>query len=179
MKYTEREVVSAVTIRDGAEGDLDKIAALYDEARKSMRALGIDQWQQGTPNRDTAAADMKNGILRVLTENGVILAAAAVYVGHEPTYDVIYGGGWALCEPRYGIIHRIAVAPDLRRRGAASAIMDYCAEISLAAKVRSLRCDTHYGNTPMRRTLEKNGYVLRGTILLADGAERAAYEKIL
>lgn len=171
--------MSAVTVRDGVEGDLDEIAALYDAARESMRALGIDQWQQGYPNRASAARDMEEGICRVLTQNGDILATAAVYVGHEPTYDAIYGGSWAVDEARYGIIHRIAVSPLAKRRGAASAIMEYCAALALEAGVRTLRCDTHYGNIPMRRTLERNGYEYRGTILLAGGAERAAYEKIL
>lgn len=50
---------------------------------------------------------------------------------------------------------------------------------SKARGVRSLRCDTHRGNTVMRHTLEKNGYVLCGVIYLRDGAERVAYEKLL
>ena len=42
-----------------------------------------------------------------------------------------------------------------------------------------MRCDTHKDNLPMRRTLEKNGYTLCGTIHVEDGIPRVAYERCL
>ncbi len=168
-----------VTIRDAKTSDIPRVAELYDLARASLRALGIDQWQDGYPNEETALADITRGISRVVERDGLVVATAAVYVGHEPTYDAIYNGAWLADAPEYGIIHRIAVDPGLKRLGAASFIMDHCASLTRAAGLSVLRCDTHAGNAAMRAALEKNGYARRGIIRLLSGAERVAYEKLI
>ena len=41
-----------------------------------------------------------------------------------------------------------------------------------------LRADTHEDNHPMRRCLERAGFVYTGTIHVADGTPRRAYERI-
>lgn len=166
-------------IRNAGPDDLPRILEIYEAARQSLRAMGVDQWQDGYPDAAAALADMQNGTGRVLEENGLLLATAAVYVGHEPTYDSIYNGKWQTKARTYSIIHRIAVAPEARNKGAASRLVAFCAEIAGAAGVSSMRCDTHPDNAVMRRTLEKNGYTLCGTIYLADGAVRVGYERIL
>lgn len=160
-------------------GDLGRIMEIIAEARRSLAALGIDQWQDGYPGADDIAADIAAGRRWVLTEGGEILASAAVYVGHEETYDELRGGAWGADAREYGIIHRIAVAKAARGRGAASRLVALCREMAVSAGVPCLRCDTHQGNLPMRRMLERNGYVLRGKITLKTGEERVAYEKML
>lgn len=166
-------------LRRAVPGDIPGIVKIYEAARASMRKLGIDQWQDGYPDGQAALRDIRAGIGWVAADGGAVIATAAVYVGHEPTYDTVYGGDWRAESQIYGIIHRIAVAPEARGKRVASAMMDLCAELSRAQNVRSLRCDTHRGNAPMRSTLEKNGYELRGVIYLSDGAERVAYEKLI
>ena len=42
----------------------------------------------------------------------------------------------------------------------------------------SIKIDTHKENFVMRGLLEKNGFEYCGIILLEDGAERVAYEKL-
>lgn len=166
-------------MRRAARGDIPRMAELYELARGTIRALGIDQWQTGGPDAKTAEEDITGGRAWVLEAEGRVIATAAVYVGHEPTYDVIYDGRWITGNERYGIIHRIAVDPRARNLGAASAIMDFCAALSRKAGAGSARCDTHEGNVVMRHTLEKNGYRYCGVIRLRDGAERVAYERVL
>ena len=39
-----------------------------------------------------------------------------------------------------------------------------------------IRVDTHEGNIPMRKMLEKQGFVYCGVIHLADGSPRVAYQ---
>lgn len=168
-----------MTIRNAEPKDAARILEIIESAKLSIRALGIDQWQNGYPNMESVLSDIDNGIGRVLEENGEILAAAAVYVGNEPTYDRIYDGAWLTGNDTYGIIHRIAVAPEGKNRGAASQMMAYCMALSQKAGVSSLRCDTHPGNVIMRHTLEKNGYHHCGTIYLEDGSARVGYEKTI
>ena len=167
------------TVRKARLEDVPAMAGLYDLARAGLRERGVDQWQDGTPNSDSAREDIESGIGWVLEESGVVLATAAVYVGHEPTYDLIRDGAWQGTGERYGIIHRLAVSPEARRHGAASALMDLGARLTREAGLSVLRCDTHRDNLPMRRTLERNGFVLRGVIRLRSGAARVAYEKLL
>ena len=167
------------TVRKARLGDVPAMAGLYDLARAGLRERGVDQWQDGTPNADSAREDIESGVGWVLEEDGVVLATAAVYVGHEPTYDLIWDGTWQGTGERYGIIHRLAVSPEARRHGAASALMDLGARLTREAGLSVLRCDTHRDNLPMRRTLERNGFVLRGVIRLRSGALRVAYEKLL
>lgn len=169
----------AFDLRLAVPDDIPAVAALYDGARLDLRERGVDQWQDGYPNAQTAREDLERGRLYVAEAEGRLIAAAAVYVGHEPTYDRIYEGQWGSGQQICGLIHRIAVSPDARRRGAASAIMALCAQLARSAGLSVLRCDTHRDNLVMRRTLEKNGYVPRGTILLQNGAERVAYERLL
>ena len=146
-------------IRNAELCDLPYLLEMLENAKASLRALGIDQWQNGYPNETTLRA--------------------AVYVGDEPTYHEIYNGAWQTENKIYGIVHRIMAANNSKKRGAASFLMTYCAEISLEVGITSMRCDTHPGNTIMQHTLEKNGYKHCGIIRLADGTDRFAYEKIL
>lgn len=166
-------------IRNAKKEDAARILEIIEAAKISLRALGLDQWQNGYPNMESILDDIDHSISRVLEEDGRILATAAVYVGNEPTYNAITDGAWLTENRTYGIIHRIAAASDCRNKGSASRIMEYCAEISRTAGVSSMRCDTHFGNIIMQHTLEKNGYQRCGTIYLEDGSPRVGYEKIL
>ena len=41
-----------------------------------------------------------------------------------------------------------------------------------------VRADTHEANRPMRRCLERAGFVYTGVITVADGTPRRAYERV-
>ena len=167
-------------IRNATKNDAERIMEIIEAAKIALRALGIDQWQNSYPNMESTLSDIENGISRVLVDDdGKIIATAAVYVGHEPTYDEILDGSWLTKNNTYGIIHRIAVDTNAKNKGSASRMMQYCAELAKNAGLSSMRCDTHIGNVVMRHTLEKNGYVHCGTIHLESGDPRAAYEKRL
>lgn len=167
-------------IRNAELCDLPYLLDMLENAKASLRALGIDQWQNGYPNENTLREDIQNKICRVVIDDeNNILASAAVYVGDEPTYHEIYNGAWQTENKIYGIVHRIMAANNAKKRGAASFLMTYCAKLSLEAGVTSMRCDTHPGNIIMQHTLEKNGYIRCGIIHLTDGADRFAYEKVL
>ncbi|MGP1523883.1 MAG: N-acetyltransferase, partial [Treponema sp.] len=89
-------------------------------------------------------------------------------VENEPTYKSIRGS-WLNDEP-YGLIHRLAVG--VPKCGIAAFCLQWC-----FAAFANIRIDTHRDNTPMRNLLEKSGFIYCGTIFLADGSERLAYQK--
>ena len=45
-------------IRKTAESDLIALMPIFDEARSTIAALGIDQWQNGYPNREVILSDI-------------------------------------------------------------------------------------------------------------------------
>ena len=163
-------------IRKTAPKDLPAIAALYESARASLRSAGIDQWQTGDyPNENDARADMEAGTGYVLEDGGKVVAAACLAFGHEPTYDVIDQGAWGYDEP-YGFLHRVAVSPEAKGKGAAGLFFDELKRQAKERGVRVLRGDTHPDNKPMQRVMAKNGLIYRGVIYVEDGTQRLAYE---
>ena len=169
-----------MTVRPVMPEEAGRVAALFDEARRTIAALGIDQWQNGYPDLTIAEEDAAAGVSRaVLTDGGEIAGVCTLIPDGEPTYDVIEDGAWLTgngCR-RYMTVHRIAVDVKYRGSGAASLLMGYAEDAAREAGLLSVRVDTHEGNAVMRRMLEKNGYTPCGIIHLADGARRIAYEK--
>ena len=74
-------------------------------------------------------------------------------------------------------MHRIAICNTQRGKGIANEIISYIVDKCRSDSVASVKVDTHKGNIPMRKMLERNGFVYCGIIYLATGEERVAYEK--
>ena len=166
--------------------DLSVLMQIFDEARRTIASLGIDQWQDGYPSRDVIEEDVKKAqSYCVLCESGEggyeIVGTFALIDDGEPMYDKIFDGKWLTGDfsDNYFAIHRVAISVKNRGSGISTGIIDFCAEQARNAGKISLRIDTHRGNLVMRRMLEKHGFIHCGTIFLSDGAERVAYEKIL
>ncbi len=169
-----------MNIRKASLKDLDRLMEIFGEARTTIAALGIDQWQGGYPEREVIAGDIELS-RSYLAEEGTVYASFAVIDDGEPTYDKIYEGEWKSGNESksYLALHRVAISVAMRGKGISRAIIEYSAAMARALGRESLRIDTHRGNIVMRRMLEKNGFVYCGIIYLANGDERVAYEKIL
>ena len=62
-------------IRKTVEADLVTVGEIYENAKRFMRESGNpDQWNSGTPNIETARADMEAGVGYVAVENDDIVA---------------------------------------------------------------------------------------------------------
>lgn len=171
-------------IRPTTPADLSAVMAIIEEARRTIAALGIDQWQNGSPDRATMEADIALGQGRVVVLDGHIVGTFALIFDGEPTYGVIEQGAWSQPDRNeagawdYLAIHRVAVSVASRGSGVSTAIIRYAEETARARGRSALRIDTHEGNVVMRRMLEKHGFVYRGVIRLENGDPRVAYERI-
>lgn len=165
-----------MNFRKAGKKDIDAVMQIISDARARIEKLGIDQWQYGYPSRDIIIDDVKNGRLYLGTEKDEILSVFAVITDGEPTYDRIYDGKW-ITDGRYIAIHRIAVSGTAVRQGIGSETLGYVSAEAAKNGFGSIRIDTHEGNIPMRRMLEKNGFIHCGTIYLSGGQKRVAYEK--
>ncbi len=172
-----------LTIRKTTAADLAEVMPIFAEARVTIAALGIDQWQNGYPAQSDIEADIRAGESYCVEEDGEIVGSFAFLLGGEPTYDVIDGGDWLTesdaASAGYAAIHRIAVKVAKRGSGISTAMIDYAVEEARANGKVSVRVDTHHGNVVMRRMLEKHGFEACGTIYLASGDHRVGYERIV
>lgn len=158
--------------------DVDRVMAIFAQAQRFFKANGIDQWQNGYPNRQTIEADIRRRYGYVLEYGHRIVATAAVSFDGEPTYQRIEDGNWSTNEP-YAVVHRMAVDVTEKGIGRASVIMRNVEAMCRKRGINTIRIDTHRDNRPMQRLLAKNHFRRCGLIFLADGSERIAFDKQL
>lgn len=159
-------------IRRAAMEDLETIMDLYDQGRRYMRRSGNhNQWINGYPGRELVTEDIRLGRSWLITEEDRAEAVFYFHAGRdiEPTYRVI-DGAW-LDDGPYGVLHRVASAGRVR------GVMELCTAWGLE-RCPSLRVDTHRDNRPMQSALERCGYRYCGVIVIGDGTERLAYQRL-
>lgn len=168
--------------------DVDRIMDILADGRQALAALGIDQWQGGYPHREAIEADCSRGESYVVADDdGTVVATAMVGFAGERDYDLIDRGSWLTGtrsdDACYGVVHRVAVSAACKGRGAASLLLECAEDLTRDRGCESVRIDTHPGNLPMRRLLQKRGYTECGTIYIAHAEggtpERIAYEKLV
>ena len=168
-------------IRKATLKDLDSLMPIFDEARGTIAKLGINQWQDGYPSYDVISEDIDKNRSYAVEQDGIICGTFVLVDDGEILYDTIYDGHWLTGDESqdYVAIHRVAISVAKRGSGISTAMINYAADYAKGLGRASLRIDTHEGNVVMRRMLEKHGFVHCGTIHLANGAPRVAYEKML
>lgn len=160
----------ALTVRKSCACDLPDIFRIYDAARSFMASNGNPtQWGAQYPPRALTEADVALGRSYVCTDAlSRVVGVFVFFIGEDPTYQQI-DGAWKNDTP-YGVIHRIA--SDGTCRGVTDAAFLFC-----FSQIPNLRADTHRDNRIMQQALLRNGFLPCGTIVIADGTERLAYQK--
>ena len=128
-------------IRKTTGADLDAVMNIIEEARRTIAALGINQWQNGSPNRAMLAEDISLGQGRCVELDGEgagqIVGTFALIEDGEPTYDYIEDGAWLTVDRdadgawSYLAIHRVAISVANRGSGISTAILDYASSGSI------------------------------------------------
>lgn len=156
-------------LRIASPDDLAFIEGAYEHARAFMQANGnAAQWPDGYPSHIDAEDDISHGHCFLVTDEAGPLAVFSFAPGPDETYADIKGA-WR-SNANYHVIHRVAA---VRGRGITRAIFSFAAE-----RADYLRCDTHEDNAPMRRALTSFGFSECGTITVANGTQRIAYDWI-
>ena len=156
-------------VRISSTDDLEFVAGAYEHARAFMQVNGTaTQWPEGYPSRIDAEEDIARGHCFLVTDEAGPLAVFSFAPGPEKTYAEI-DGAWH-SDADYHVIHRAAA---VRGHGVARTIFTFAVK-----HADYLRCDTHEDNAPMRRALASFGFRECGTITVANGTERVAYDWI-
>ncbi|MDO5813432.1 MAG: GNAT family N-acetyltransferase [Bacillota bacterium] len=153
--------------------DVSRVMEIINQAKSYFKENGIDQWQDGYPNEETIKRDIEKNEAYVLVDEDQIVGTCMVTIHGETAYNRI-DGKWLLNSP-YICVHRIAVDNKCKGKGLASTILDQA--VAMYPDYHSVRMDTHNDNLSMQKFLTKYGFQHCGTITLASGALRRAYEK--
>lgn len=165
--------------------DMDALLDILEQAKAYLRESGVDQWQEGYPNREVLAADIEagRGWLFECVDNGEIAGYECVAMTPEVCYREI-DGAWLTEGENYAVIHRAMAAARYRGTRLAAEMFSFAAELAAGMGRLSVRVDTHRDNKAMNRLCEKQGFTYCGVVDLglvdpASDSLRNAYEKIL
>lgn len=160
------------SIRPAVATDVPVMLQLAAAARDIMRKSGnLHQWPDSYPSAEAFQRDIDRGGSYLMFDGERPVATFACLPSPEPTYAQIYDGQWLDDEQPYIVVHRIASLPEAH--GVFTAVLDYCLE-----KSGNIRIDTHRDNRIMRHLLERHGFTCCGIILLTNGDERLAYQRL-
>ena len=156
-------------IRKATWKDLNDIMDIYATAQDFMIESGNpDQWGRSYPDRNLIENDIADGNCHLIYDADCHHGVSALFTGDEPTYQHIENGQW-LNDDEYVTVHRIA--GNGKVKGIFRCAIDYCKGMS-----DNIRIDTHEKNEIMKKLIERNGFEKCGTIYVADGSPRIAYQ---
>ena len=164
--------------RQATVADIADIMPIIIQARDRMLADGKRQWTREYPAQRDIEADIGRGCGYVLCMCGAVVAYGAIFVGGEPAYNEITGGGWLSDRP-YVVLHRLAVAQKTQRHGVATLFMRQVEQRAVQQGVTSFRIDTNYDNDAMLHILGRQGFTYCGTVIYPPDKVRMAFEKLL
>ena len=177
-----KKLTEPLSYRPAREEDLADILRIVEDARSSLKKLGVDQWQGPYPAAEHFRFDIERGECFVIRHGAETAAFFTLSTRHEQTYDGITDGKWT--EGLEGcVLHRAAVAKAYRGSGLSAQLLRCVEEQARAWGYRCIRTDTHRKNKPMQKLLRENGYRYRGNIVVlcepGHDTARQGYEKIL
>lgn len=162
--------------RKAEKQDTERIWQIILQAKEQMRLRGSLQWQNGYPSVENIADDIEKGYGYVLCDDDNVVAYAAAVFDGEPAYETI-DGKWLTDSP-YVVVHRLAVAAEMKQRGIGALFMQETEALARSLNVQSFRVDTNFDNLYMQKILAKSGFTYCGEVMYAGNA-RMAYEKVL
>ena len=160
--------------------NIHNILQIINDAKVYLKSKDIDQWQNGYPNQTQIEKDIANNESYVLINNAnQIIATSMFSIRPEPTYKVIDGAWKIKKNEKYGVIHRLAIDKNYRKKGIASYVLNEFHQKLMKQQIRSLKIDTHEDNHEMQYLVKKLGYVYCGIIFTQYHAKRLAFEKVI
>ncbi|MDR1764314.1 MAG: GNAT family N-acetyltransferase [Dysgonamonadaceae bacterium] len=165
-----------IIFRKAEKADAERIMEIIAQAKEQMRLRGSRQWQDGYPAMENIRNDIEKGYGFVLEYEAITIAYAAVIFDGEPAYNLIEGRWLSNCP--YVVVHRLAVADEMKNRGVATGFMRRIEQYARECGLRSFRIDTNFDNEFMLKMLDRLGFAFCGEVRMRSGLRRA-YEKLL
>ena len=165
-------------LRKAKSTELDEIMLIIEDGREFLRQQEINQWQHGSPSKETIEQDIKEQTSYVYEIDRNIVATAML-TNYDRDYEN-YPTLWSKCD-NYLVIHRVATLKNIRNQGIGRQFLSAIVEFVKKENIDYIRIDTHKDNKIMRKFLSDFGFVELGEIKLtmknnSDDKERIAYE---
>ena len=163
--------------------DLDRIMEIIAAAQRYLKACGVDQWQDGYPQRELFEQDIEKGCCHVFLADEAIAGVITLLLEPETDYDTVEGGAWLSGDVPYAAFHRAAVDDAYRKKGISVEMISFAENLAKQRGLKSLRGDTHRDNKAMQGLLKKCGFTPCGIIYLggvkSEKTARICFEKLL
>ena len=168
--------MNEIQLRKAKAPDVERIWQIILQAKEQMRLLNSQQWQDGYPTVESIIDDIDKGYGYVLSRNKEVIAYAAVVFDGEQAYNHLQGT-W-LSDYPYVVVHRLAVAEEMKRQGIATLFMQKIGELSRKKDIYSFRVDTNFDNLYMQKIFARLGFTYCGEVVYPGANQRMAYEKL-
>ena len=169
-------MINNTIFKKATQADTSAIWDLLQGAIARRKADGSIQWQDGYPNPEVVANDIRKGAGYVLIQEGLIIGYVAILINDEPEYARLKGN-W-LTNVDFVVFHRVAVAESHLGKGVAKELFLHIEEFAREHGINSIKADTNFDNKAMLYLFEKFQYSYCGEVTFR-GTPRRAYEKVL
>ena len=150
-------------IRLCREEDIAAAGAFYDSVVLYLEShINYPRWVYGVyPCLETVKERVPAQTQYICVENGQIIGAFVLNADPEGNYQK---GNWSRYIPdgAYLVLHALATAPDMRRRGIGAEIIRFSVEKAKREGYKAIRLDTVPDNYPAKKMYEKNGFTYIG-----------------
>lgn len=163
--------------RKAEETDIERIWQIIGQAKAQMQRLGSQQWDENYPAIEHIRQDIQDGNGYVICREDRVVAYGVISFDGEPVYKDIEGK-WSNDLP-YVIVHRLAIADEMKRQGMAKQFMLQAEEVSRKKGIYNFRVDTKYDNAYMLRLIDTLGFKYCGEVYYRNNSARIAFEKTI
>lgn len=160
--------------------DLNEIMSIINDGKKALKKDGVDQWQNGLPDRGGVLENILTGESFVYEKNGEILAFAYLKKSYEKDYINIEKDF-----KKHGsclTIHRLSVKEKAKKSGIGSKFFEEIIAYAKNIGLESIRIDTHPDNFKMQNLIGKFSFTKIGFCTVDDKirrSKRIVYELVL
>ena len=162
-------------IESATREDVPTLERLVSRCITTMRAAGIDQWDELYPSRNIIEQDIQTGTAYVLRIHSEIVAMYVLNDQQDPVYGEV---PWAYPARKVCLVHRLMVHPGHSGRGYARLLMHDAEDRARAAGADVMRLDAFDANPRACALYVGLGYRYAGDVRFRKGLLRC-YEKRL
>lgn len=154
-----------IEIRKCLEADIVRTGQFYDSVIHWLNDhVNYPQWIYGVyPSEQSVRKMTESATQYICVEGGSIRGAFALNAEPQGNYQK---GRWSqhLVDGSYLIIHALAIAPEMQRKGLGADIIRFCVNKAKSEGYKAIRVDIVPSNAPARRLFEKNGFTCAGDV---------------
>jgi GNAT superfamily N-acetyltransferase len=133
----------------------------------SMRASGIDQWDDLYPTADLFHRDcIENNLFALRDDRMRLVGCAALDQRQEPEYSEV---DWLFKPERIGVVHRLMLSPEHQGNGYAKVLMRGIEQEATLRSYQAIRLDAYLHNPPALRLYAGLRYRSAGQVQFRTG----------